>query len=224
MARQQALALMQRADAIVVSTQELADALPAGLPAPTILPTVPDPGRHRIVEHRDGLPVIVGWAGTLGGVRFLDPLTNVFQRLADQRIATLEVVSSHPWSGPSRFRKWTLEEEVAIFERFSIGIMPLPDTEYTRAKAGFKLLQYMASGIPVVCSPVGVNRELVERSGGGLLAEGPDEWESALRTLATDPDLRSTLGAMGRAFVVEYADLDGQALTLASLLVGPNAG
>jgi glycosyltransferase involved in cell wall biosynthesis len=221
---QQALKLMRRADAIVVSTPELADALPAGLPAATVLPTVPDPSRHEIVKHEERLPAVIGWAGTIEGLGFLDPLAGVFRRLADDGVATLEVVSSRPWRGPASFHPWKLEEEATVFNRFAIGIMPLPDTEYTRAKAGFKLLQYMASGIPVVCSPIGVNREIVERSGCGLLAQTPADWEEALRTLASQPELRSALGARGRAFVVDYANLDAQALMLTRLLVGPDAG
>lgn len=217
---QQALALMRRADAIVVSTAALADMLPPGLPTPTILPTVPDPGRHRLVEHDGRLPVVVGWAGTVGGMDFLDPLGEVFERLARAGVARLEVVSSQPWPGCSDFRRWSLAEEISTFERFSIGIMPLPDNEYARAKAGFKLLQYMASGVPVVASPVGVNRELVQESQAGFLAQTPSEWEDALRALAADPDLRRDMGRRGRAFVEGYADLDGQALALYDLLTG----
>jgi glycosyltransferase involved in cell wall biosynthesis len=102
--------------------------------------------------------------------------------------------------------------------------MPLPDTQYTQAKAGFKLLQYMAAGIPVVSSPIGINRELIERSQAGFLASSPAEWEEALRVLATDPDLRRQMGHRGRAFVDGYADLDAQALTLARLLTGARDG
>jgi glycosyltransferase involved in cell wall biosynthesis len=101
--------------------------------------------------------------------------------------------------------------------------MPLPDTEYARAKAGFKLLQYMAAGVPVVASPVGINRDLVERSGAGFLADGPEEWEEALRTLLADTDLRGRLGCSGRAFVTAYANLEDQADKIAALVVGPSA-
>ncbi|HEV2773129.1 MAG TPA: glycosyltransferase, partial [Thermoleophilaceae bacterium] len=101
-----------------------------------------------------------------------------------------------------------------------VGLMPLPDTPYTRAKAGFKLLQYMAAAAPVLASPVGVNTELVERSGAGYLATEPAEWEQHLRRLAADPALRCDLGARGRAFIEGYADLDAQADTLARLLSG----
>jgi glycosyltransferase involved in cell wall biosynthesis len=78
----------------------------------------------------------------------------------------------------------------------------------------------MASGVPVVSSPVGVNRELIMRSGGGYLADTPDEWEDALRSLAADPDLRAEMGRKGRAFVEGYADLRTQSSRLAQLLTG----
>jgi glycosyltransferase involved in cell wall biosynthesis len=217
---QQALALMQRADEVVVSSADLADMLPNGVRRPSILPTILDPAHYRVASHDARLPVVVGWAGTVGGLVYLDPLEPVFRQLAADGVATLEVVSSAAWRGPSTFRRWRLSDEITIFDRFSVGIMPLPDTAYTRAKAGFKLLQYMAAGIPVVSSPIGVNSELVERSRAGFLADDPIEWERALRTLAGDVDLRQEMGRNGRAFVERYADLDGQAMEIARLLRG----
>lgn len=215
---QQALALIRRADAVIVSTPALAEMLPAGAPAPTILPTVPDPDRYELVGHRSDHPVVVGWAGTVGGLGYLDPLADVFTRLERAGLARLEVVSSQPWAGPSTFHRWTVAEETTVFGRFQIGIMPLPSGEYTRAKAGFKLLQYMAAGIPVVSSPIGVNCELIERSQAGFLAATPAEWESALRALAEDSELRRRLGRQGRMFVERYANLDEHAQTIARLL------
>jgi Glycosyl transferases group 1 len=217
---QQALELMHRADEVVVSATALAELLPSAVRRPLILPTVPNPDHYLVASHDARLPVVVGWAGTAGGLMYLDPLEATFRRLASEEVATLEVVSSAPWPGPSTFRRWRLSDEITIFNRFSIGIMPLPDTPYTRAKAGFKLLQYMAAGIPVVSSPIGVNSELVERSQAGYLADSPIEWESALRTLAGNVDLRREMGRSGRAFVERYADLDGQAMEIARLLRG----
>jgi hypothetical protein len=214
----QALRLLRRADAIVVSTPALAEMLPPGLPSPTILPTVPDPAAYDPTPGHATGAVVIGWAGTVGGLVYLEPLREVFSRLAAERVAELEVVSSAPWSGPARFRRWTLEESTSVFRHHSIGIMPLPDTPYTRAKAGFKLLEYMASALPVVCSPVGINRHLIAESGGGLLADTPAEWAEALRKLAADPGLRAEMGGRGRAFVERYADLDRQATILAALL------
>ena len=218
---QQALRLLRRADAIVVSTQALAEMLPDRTVAPTVLPTVPDPSRYAVVEHGEEHPVVIGWAGTIGGIGYLDPLAAVLNRLARERLARLEVVSSQPWQPTAGFHRWRAEEATSLFGRFAIGIMPLPDTPYTRAKAGFKLLEYMASGLPVVASPVGVNAELVTASGAGLLATTPPEWEAALRELAESAELRRELGRRGRAFVERYVDLPGQARTLAGLLSPP---
>jgi glycosyltransferase involved in cell wall biosynthesis len=217
---QQSLRLLRRADAVVVSTPALAEMLPPGTAEPVVLPTVPDPARYPVVRHRDEAPVVIGWAGTVGGLRYLEPLTTVFERLAREGVAELEVVSAAAWSGAPRFRRWQPETATTLFGTFAVGIMPLIDTPYTRAKAGFKLLEYMAAGLPVVASPVGVNAELVERSGAGLLASSPEDWEAALRELAASVELRRELGARGRAFIETYADLDGQARTLAALLRG----
>ena len=217
---QQARVLLERADAVVVSTRALADMLP-GREADAILPSVPDPAPFPRVEHRPALPLRVGWTGTPGNLRLLDPLAGVLERLEREGVVRLEVVSSEPWHGaPASFTLWRLDDVPDFFARFEVGLMPLSDTPYTRAKAGFKLLQYMAAGSAAIASPVGVNVELMERSGGGVLADQPPEWEDALRSLAHDRDRRAELGARGRAFVESYVDLEGQADTLASLLRG----
>ncbi len=221
---QQARRLLDRADAVIVSSTALAAALPGGRQADAVLPTVPDVGRYPLVDPRRRAPLRVGWVGNAGNLPHLDPLREVLERLADEGIVRLEVVSSRPWPGPSEFRPWRREEEHALFARFDVGIMPLLDTEYTRAKAGFKLLQYMAAGLPVVASPVGVNTQLVRDSGAGMLADTPDAWERALRALAADPDLRARHGSKGRLFVESYADLEAQAERIAELLRGPPPG
>jgi hypothetical protein len=218
-APQQQRRLLERAEALVVSNEAVADSLP-GRSADAILPSVPDPSAFEPVEHGDEGPLRTGWVGTEGNLGYLDPLAEVVGRLAGEGVARLEVVSSVAWHGPATFTPWRRDEVAATFARIEVGLMPLPDTPYTRAKAGFKLLQHMAAGAAVVASPVGVNVELVERSGGGLLAREPAEWEEALRGLRADPARRAELGARGRAFVERYADLDAQADTLARLLRG----
>ena len=79
-----------------------------------------------------------------------------------------------------------------------IGIMPLTDTPWARGKCGYKLIQYMACGIPVIASPVGVNAELVEHGVNGFLASSDAEWAETLQTLLHDPDLRARMGEAGR--------------------------
>lgn len=216
---QQARRTLERADAVVVSSALLGSSLPRQDVPVHLLPTVPDPRAYAVADHTRTAPRLV-WAGTNGNLRYLDPLRPALSRLEADGVGSLTVVCSEPWSGPSTFRRWQAADEYAMFAEYAVGIMPLPDTPFTRGKAGFKLLQYMAAGLPVVASPVGVNRELVTRSGAGFLAETEQEWHDRLAELLADPALRARLGDNGRRFVMGYADLEGQADLLASLLSG----
>ena len=170
----QSLALLARAVAVIVSTPEL-DAVLPGRSADLILPTIPDVWAYPSAVHDESAPLRLGWIGSEGNVRYLEPLRGVLERLAHERVAALEIVSSIPWPGPASFRRWERRSEAASVARFEVGLMPLPDSPYSQAKAGFKLLQYMAGGCAVIASPVGINRQLVEESGAGLLASSPAE-------------------------------------------------
>ncbi len=215
----QSLVLLRRADVVIVSSPELAAALP-GRRADLVIPTIPDVWAYPSASHDSSGPVRLGWIGSQGNVRYLEPLREVLSRLNAQGVAELEVVSTVPWAGPATFREWERQSETQSVARFEIGLMPLPDTPYTRAKAGFKLLQYMAAGCAVIASPVGVNASFVEESDGGLLASTPAEWEIAIRELAADPERRMQLGSNARQWVREFADRDRNADTLAAALVG----
>jgi hypothetical protein len=216
---QQTRYLLQRADTVIVSTEELARVLPDRT-SDLVMPTVPDVKGYPTVTHTAGLPIQVGWTGNAGNLIYLDPLAEVFQRLTRDGVIKLEVMCSEPWRGPATFRRWSRTEEVDALSRYDVGIMPLPDTPYTRAKAGFKMLMYMGVGSAVLASPVGVNSELIRRSGAGLLCTSPAEWEDALRLLATDRETRERTGRAGQRFVRSYADPEGQADRLLTALAG----
>ena len=216
---QQALRILERADAVIASTPALAAELLRLETDAVVLPTVLDASRYAIfralrdrarrrVGRHQRRPLVPGSAAP----RLRGAGTPWHRRARGRLLA--------PWGGPARFRPWRIEEEATVFARFAVGIMPLPDTPYTRSKAGFKLLQYMAAGVPVVASPVGINVELIERSGAGLLADTPAEWKAALERLLGDVDLRRQMAARGRAFLREFADLEAQANTLATLIAG----
>jgi glycosyltransferase involved in cell wall biosynthesis len=127
----------------------------------------------------------------------------VFERLNANRVrAKLVVVGTGvnlraPWM---EHREWSLDTEQAELANFDIGVMPLPDDEWTRGKCGYKLLQYFAAAVPAVASPVGVNRSIIG-SARGYLADTAGDWFRALSELINDVDLRRQMGANGRAFV-----------------------
>ena len=102
---------------------------------------------------------------------------------------------------------WSEDTEVVQIQSMDIGVMPLTDTLWARGKCGYKLIQYMACGLPVVASPVGVNKEIVEHGMNGFLAETDEEWQKAIGTLLSDADLRRRMGAAGRKKVEENYSL-----------------
>jgi len=93
------------------------------------------------------------------------------------------------------------ENEAADIRHFDVGIMPLPDAPWERGKCGYKLIQYMACGKPVVASPVGVNSRIVCHGENGFLANNLEQWREALLTLRDHPALRQQMGNEGRARV-----------------------
>ena len=113
---------------------------------------------------------------------------------------------------------WQECTEVDLLRTCDIGVMPLADTPWERGKCGYKLIQYMACGLPVVASPVGVNRRLVDEGRDGFLADSDASWHAALARLCDDADLRARLGGMGRRKVESGYSLQVTSPTLAAWL------
>lgn len=215
----QARYLVKRADSVFVSSENLATVVSAMAPT-AVLPTIPNVRHFPQAVHSARRPTRIAWTGNQGNLVCLDPLVEVFRSLSADGVASLTTMSGAPWSGPAEHRDWSRDGEPPFLASSDVGIMPLPDTRYTRAKAGFKLLMYMGVGIPVVASPVGVNSDFVERSGAGRLAGSQSEWEEALRCLAADPGLRARMGKAGRDFVTRFADVEDHAQRIFEALGG----
>ncbi|MBK8166434.1 MAG: glycosyltransferase family 4 protein [bacterium] len=197
--------LMRRAALVVAGNTYLAGrARQAGAPRVEILPTVIDLERYRpeasVGPVADG-PARVVWIGSPSTARYLELLREPLAELARQRPFVLRVVGGgavHLPGVPVEVLPWTEEGEVALLRGAVAGIMPLADSPWERGKCGYKLVQYMACGLAVVASPVGVNRELVREGDNGYLAADGADWIRALRALLDDADLRARLGAAGR--------------------------
>jgi glycosyltransferase involved in cell wall biosynthesis len=113
---------------------------------------------------------------------------------------------------------WTEDTEVESIRACDFGLMPLLDTPWEQGKCGYKLIQYMACGIPVVASKVGVNTEIVQQGVSGFLATSPDDWLAALTQLLEKPDLRVRMGMAGRQRVEQNFCLQKTGPTLAAVL------
>ncbi len=167
--------------------------------------------RPATVEWR-GDTVVLGWIGspsTTGYLRLIEPaLTELARR---GRAIAVHLIGAGPWDLPGvpvRHVPWSLEHEVEALATFDIGLMPLTDDPWSRGKGGYKILQYMAMGLPTVASPVGVNADIVRDGVTGVLARDVDGWVRALDMLVTDALARRRMGAAARAEVVAGYSLD----------------
>ena len=189
----------------------------------TIVPTVLDTGvfAPSVQPRGAARPVTIGWIGSPSTWSFVQPLIPLLQRLSEELNLVIRVVGVvRPPSTCSRFEflDWSEDEEVALIQGMDVGIMPLPDEPWTRGKCGYKLIQYMACGIPVIASPVGVNSDIVDGGVNGYLARDEHEWEAAIRRLAANAELRSTMGARGRDKIVAEYSLHVHGPRLATML------
>jgi glycosyltransferase involved in cell wall biosynthesis len=104
-------------------------------------------------------------------------------------------------------KNWRSEEEVADLQGFDIGLMPLVDDPWSWGKCGLKIIQYQGVGVPVVCTPVGINKDLVQDGVNGFYASTPEEWERKLSLLIENFELREQMGREGRKRVLKnYTD------------------
>ncbi len=205
-----------------------ARAAAAGAPAIAAVPTVVDLARYPVSPAPAAAgdrPATVGWIGTPVTVGYLAPVARPLAALAaDGRIQVTVIGAPAPDGLPAAHVPWTEAGEAAALAGLDVGIMPLPDSPWERGKCGYKLIQYMATGRPVVASPVGINRELVVDGETGFLAETPADWHRALARLAADPGLRARLGAAGRRLVEARYSLQVQTPRLVGLLRSAAAG
>lgn len=156
-------------------------------------------------KERGDNGTVIGWIGSPPNTVYLEPLYNVFRALARKYPAlTIQLVGSNPITLENVNivnKKWRLETEVADLQNFDIGIMPLLDDEWSRGKGGYKLLQYMAVGIPCVASPIGINTDIIRDGLNGFLVETEEEWLEKLLLLIESPEIRQKMGHAGRKFV-----------------------
>lgn len=206
--------LMERADLCIAGNAYLEEYARAYTRNTIVIPTVVDTDRY-LTEPRSPNPApVVGWMGSPSTyAQLLPTLTDLAEHRASLGV-TFSVIGSglndSPLPGVTS-RDWSEQTEVSDIAAMDIGVMPLPDDPWSRGKCGYKLIQYMAAGLPVVASPVGVNADIVEHGVNGFLASTPAQWRAAIADLAGDADLRARMGAAGRRKVIERYSLRAQA-------------
>lgn len=170
-----------------------------------ILPTVVDINRYQVKNYRDAVstPRVV-WIGTPETIHLLKSIADSLTDLAKRTSFTLRVIGGGAINVPgvaTEVFPWSEDSENALLSACDIGVMPLSDAPWNRGKCAYKLIQYMACGLPVVASPVGANCDVVVDKECGFFASSAAEWTDQLELLLKNGELRQRMGQAGRVRV-----------------------
>jgi len=199
--------VMREADAVVAGNEYLATrAREAGASRVEIIPTVIDLEKYPHVPPSEDGPFTIGWIGSPTTAQYVEAISPALREVCNRRDARVVLVGSGAVELPSvplEVREWSEETEVEDIAEFDVGIMPLVDTPWERGKCGFKLIQYMACGKPVVASPVGMNTKIVDNGENGYVASNHDEWVGTLVGLSDDTEMVKRMGSRGRELIAD---------------------
>ena len=163
---------------------------------------------HNIIkDQKQEGRFVIGWTGSFSTLKFLNNILAVLQKLENKYEFDFLVIADQNPRLPLKnfiFKEWNESSEINDLLQCNIGVMPLDDNEYAKGKCGFKLIQYMALAIPVVASPVGVNKQIVDEGINGFLCRSDQEWIEALEKLLQDTELRSKMGLSGRKKIQQF--------------------
>lgn len=215
--------VMRHASLVIVGNEYLAKRAEAvGAQKVEIVPSVVDVSQYVLRQEVKGSLRGIGWIGspiTVPNLDLVRDALNMLHREMDFRIVLIGAGTSDPFPNiPTTKLLWSEENERSIGQKFDVGIMPLIDGPFERGKCGYKLVQYMAGAIPMIASPVGVNRQIVEPEINGYLAESTEDWLIALRKLTNNVQKNIEMGLAGRQKAEQMYNLQVTAPRLIDLL------
>lgn len=220
--------IIRHSDHVIAGNEYLAGFARRFSDAVTVIPTCVDTTKFvpRSDRRSEGAgrssDLVIGWIGSPTTVPYIRGLAEALRRLAERRRFRLRLSGAdEPIDIPGVTvdnPSWALNREVELFNTCDIGVYPLDDSEWSKGKCGFKAIEFMACGVPVVASAVGVNREIIEDGVNGFLASSVDEWVEKLTRLIDDAPLRARFAKAGRQTIEARYALHLNAPKLAAVL------
>lgn len=176
----------------------------AGAKNVLVLPTVIDLKRYQMRRINDNARFTIGWIGSPTTTIYLKPVLPLLRELHTQlgiRVVLVGADKDQFSHEPFEFFPWSENTEVKSIQTFDVGIMPLPDTPWAKGKCGYKLIQYMACGVPVVASNMGANKDIIDHGLQGFLTTTLKDWYEAIMALYMSADLRKSMSLESRNYV-----------------------
>lgn len=227
------IAIVMRCAAIVVCGNDYIKryAVAAGARRIEIIPTVIDLTRYSVRSSysnpptTEREPIIIGWIGSPSTTSYLNIITPALCELSKRYAIRLCLmgakISEIKFSGNELFqvdyRAWSEVDEVSCIKEFDVGVMPLTDTPWAHGKCGYKLIQYMACGVPCIASPIGANKEIIIDNLNGYWADNLQQWVESFSSLIDDTEKKHAFGMAGRQHVEANYSLQVTAPYLISL-------
>ena len=207
------LRTIKNADMVIAGNDYLKNFALKENPKTFVIPTSIDMNRYTEKQSSiESNPVILGWIGSSATLFYLEKMKNVLDTIFDRFPSVRLKIVADKFFDCARMpiikKNWLYEEEISDLHTFDTGLMPLTDDPWSRGKCGFKLLQYMAVGIPAVCSPVGVNKEIVIDGINGFWADSEYEWIDRVGNLIQNHQLRTEFGIQARKTVIERYSIE----------------
>ncbi len=208
--------IIELSDLVIAGNKYLANYALNFNPNVKIIPTTIDSNYHQKKNiSKQQNKICIGWTGTSTTLKhfqlIIPALQKIKNKFGDKII--FKVIIDIPYQENSLEIKstiWNMETEVQDLSQIDIGIMPLPDNDWSRGKCGFKGLQYMSLEIPTIMSPVGVNTEIIQDGINGFLADSVEQWVEKLSLLIESKELRHKIGKEARKTVIEKYSVESQ--------------
>jgi glycosyltransferase involved in cell wall biosynthesis len=220
--------MVKKCDAIIAGNTFLEEQTLAYNENVMVIPTSIPASRYRLKDYSaDKKLVTIGWIGDHGSIHYLEKMRDVFEEIGKRFPGRVELkiicdVFFDCTHIPVRKVQWASETEVEELKDIDIGVMPLMDDLWSWGKCGLKILQYYGVGVPAVCTPVGVNKDVVKTGESGLWAMTHEEWIDALATLVENPQLRKEMGLAGRNVLDVGFTREANADKLCKVIMGWN--
>jgi glycosyltransferase involved in cell wall biosynthesis len=219
--------IAQNSNAVICGNEFLAEKFKTWNPNVHIVPTAVDISKFSplITKSNQSKNITIGWIGTSGGFKYVYKIEEALNYIINkyENVELLIVSDSDPKLKIKRnykYIKWNSQKEVENFQKIDIGLMPLNDDEWTRGKCSYKMLQYMACGIPVVVSPFGMNADVLKKGNVGFGAKDYYiDWVDKIEYLINNEADRYEMGQVGRSVVQDYYSLEKLSQKLGQIIM-----
>jgi glycosyltransferase involved in cell wall biosynthesis len=205
--------VIEGVDEVVAANSFLAEAVKKIAPEKKvhIIPSPVSADKYEQKENYElSCPPVIGWIGTESTLRYLDMTADTFREIRKKKDFVLRIISDGEYS-PAGIKveniRWSLERQFCEIRKFDIGIMPLSPDPFSEGKSAYKLLQYLAAGVPSVCSPVGMNCDVAGNDEFALIAGSSAVFAEKILFLLENYEIRKRLGQKGRELIKERFDL-----------------